>query len=140
MTPLRAIKVECGTCRRNQGPCTSKHCALNKAGKSLERIKKHCRDCAPDHRVEECSGQVIGTQAQALHSLYCIPLVDGKAECPLYPFRFGTNPNLRRVLSEDQKKVLFERGQSYRFREKKAFFCREKENRKAETRIGQNNR
>jgi hypothetical protein len=104
ITPAKAIKIECGVCRRDRGPCTSKHCALNGTGSPLERIKAHCRDCSPDHRIEECTGQVIGTQAQAYNSLYQIPLVDGKAQCPLYPFRYGKNPNLSRVLSEEQKK------------------------------------
>jgi hypothetical protein len=121
ITPSRAIRIECGVCRRNLGPCTSKHCALNKAGKSLERIKSHCRDCAPDHRIEECTGQIIGTQAQAYHSLSKIHLIDSKAECPLYPFRFGKNPNLSRSLSEKQKKVLFECRQTHGFKKKEPF-------------------
>jgi hypothetical protein len=104
MTPSKAIKVECGVCRRGMGPCESKYCALNRAGKSLERIKAHCVECAPDHCVDRCSGQVIGSQAVAYNSMYGIPLVDGKAECPLFPFRYGHNPNLSKVRSEDQKK------------------------------------
>ncbi len=92
MTPSKVIKIECGVCRRKQGLCTSKHCDLKGTGRTLERIEKHCRNCAPDHRVEDCTGQIIGTQAEALHSLYQIPLVDGKAECPLYPFQYGKNP------------------------------------------------
>jgi len=108
MTPSRAIKIECGVCRRDRRPCTSKHCALNDSGKSLERIKAHCRNCAPDHRTEECTGQIIGTQAQALHSLYQISLVDGKAECPLYPFRYGKNlGRKKRAFPEHLKPYLF---------------------------------
>ncbi len=121
MTPSSAIKIECAVCRRDRGPCTSKHCALKLAGTSLERIKAHCRDCAPDHRPEACTGQIIGTQAKALNSLYGIPLVDGKAECPLFPFRFGKNQNIHRTLSEDQKKVNVARLQTYRFRKNAAF-------------------
>lgn len=106
--PSKVISIECGVCRRDRRPCTSKHCALNKAGRSLERIKAHCRDCAPDHRVEECSGQIVGTQAKALNVLYQIPLVDGKAECPLFPFRFGKNPERKkRTFPEHLKPFLF---------------------------------
>jgi hypothetical protein len=108
MTPARAIKIECGVCRRDRGPCTSKHCALNQAGKSLERIKEHCRSCSPDHRTEECTGQIIGTQAVAYNSLYGIPLEDGKAVCPTYPFRYGKNPDRKkRAFPEHLKPFLF---------------------------------
>jgi hypothetical protein len=121
MTPSKAIKMECGVCRRGQGPCTSKHCALEQSGTSLQRIKAHCQNCAPDHRTEECTGQIVGTQAKALNALYHVPLIDGKAQCPLYPFRYGKNPNLSRVLSADQKKVNAARLQSYRFQKKETF-------------------
>lgn len=108
ITPAKAIKIECGVCRRDRGPCTSKHCALNQAGKSLERIKEHCRNCSPDHRTEDCTGQIIGTQAEALNSLYQIPLIDGKAQCPLYPFRYGKNPHRKkRTFPEHLKPFLF---------------------------------
>lgn len=106
ITPSRAISIECGVCSRDRGPCSSEHCSLNGAGKSLERIKKHCLSCSPDHRVEECTGQIIGTQAQALHSLYQIPHVDGKAECPLFPFRYGKNPNLSKGKSAEHLKAF----------------------------------
>ena len=137
ITPSRAIKIECGVCRRGQWSCQSKHCALRKAGPILRRIKQHCRDCT-DRRVEECTGQIIGTQARAYHSLYGIPLIDGKAECPLFPFRYGKNPNLRRQLSETERKQLAERLKKARFQKKETFPEAERVEHRAEAEIGAN--
>ena len=106
MTPSRAIKIECTICRRGAGPCTSQHCALNDSGKSLERIKEHCLNCAPDNQPAECSGEITGTQAEALHAMYGINLRDGKAECPLYPFREGKNPKMGRKGSAGHLKAF----------------------------------
>jgi len=124
MTPSRAIKIECGVCRRGLGACTSKDCALHKTGTPLQRIKAHCLTCAPNHCVEACSGQISGTQAVAYNSLYGIPLVDGKAECPLFQFRYGKNPNLSRKLSETERQTLIERGREGRFRKKEMLLDR----------------
>lgn len=101
ITPARAIRIECKVCLRDRrGLCQTEYCHLNGSGPSLKRIKEHCRDCAPGHQVEDCTGQIIGTQAAALNSLYGIHLIDGKATCPLFPYRYGKG----RVLSEYQKK------------------------------------
>ncbi len=109
MTPKQAIKAECGVCNGKKA-CTSKHCALNGSGRALERIRQHCMDCSPNHRVEDCNGQIIGTQAQALNALYQIPVIDGKAECPLYPYRAGTDPNRKkRTLPNHLKPYLYPR-------------------------------
>lgn len=120
--PRKAISIECTVCRRGQRePCQSIHCRLRQAGTSLARIRAHCQQCAPNHRVEECTGRIIGTQAKALNVMYGIPVVDGKAECPLFLFRFGKNPNIVRKLSEDQKSVNVARLKSYRFQKKGTF-------------------
>lgn len=118
MTPSKAIKIECGVCRRTQEPCSSKQCILRKSGKTLDRIKAHCLTCSPDRQTSNCTGKVIGTQAVAYHSMFGIPLKDGMAECPLYPFRYGKNPNLNRVLSAEQKKAFLERTRQYLFKKK----------------------
>jgi hypothetical protein len=40
--------------------------------------------------------------------LYQIPLVDSKAECPLYPFRYGKNPDRKKkAFPEHLKPFLF---------------------------------
>ncbi len=93
VTPSKAIKIECKVCEGNQhGLCASKHCFLNQAGKSLDRIKAHCQDCAPDHRVEDCTGYLIGTQARMMAAISKRLLTDdGKAQCPLWNYRFGKN-------------------------------------------------
>jgi hypothetical protein len=44
----------------------------------------------------------------AYNSLYGIPLVSGKAECPLFPFRYGKNPERKkRAFPEHLKPFLF---------------------------------
>jgi hypothetical protein len=105
ITPSRAIKIECKFCNGGMGSCKSKYCALNRSGKPIDRIADHCRECAPNNRIEECIGFLIGTQAKMIAAFTGQALMeDGKAQCPLYPFRYGKNPNLGRSLSEDQKK------------------------------------
>ena len=52
-------------------------------------IKIHCKGCCGDQQVEGCE----------------IP------DCVLYPFRLGKNPyRTKRVMSEEQKAILRERG------------------------------
>lgn len=127
MTPARAIKIECDFCNgfgRPRRPCESKHCAIADRAikKSLQRIKKYCQDCSTDHRVDDCTGYLIGTQAKWLAAITKQPLTeDGKAQCPLYPFRYGKNPNRNRTVSEDQKKAFAERTRAYRFQKKETF-------------------
>lgn len=118
ITPLKAIKIECGVCRRSQDPCNSRHCSLKKSGSTLERIKAFCATCSPGRQTSNCTGKVIGAQARAYNSLYGISIKDDKAECPLYPFRYGKNPNLRRAQSAEQKKAFVERARQYRFEKK----------------------
>ncbi len=63
----------------------------------MERIKQHCVNCAPDHKVDECNGHIIGAQARMHMAAGCARGPDGAygvtAICPIFPYRFGKNPN-----------------------------------------------
>lgn len=101
ITAGKAIRIECGIClgkNRSTAPCQSKNCWLANGtiGSSLRKIKMHCRDCAPDHRVEDCTVWIIGSQALWLSEATGEPLdtagKESSIRCVLYPFRYGKRP------------------------------------------------
>jgi hypothetical protein len=69
-----------------------------KAKSPLSAIKFFCRECMGMDRTKP--GKV---ENAVLVRECCDPM------CPLYDFRMGQNPFLRRVLSEDQKQAVAER-------------------------------
>jgi len=120
MTPTRAIKINCRFSHggiRTVSTCKSKYCLSNRMDLSvMERIRRGCWECAADHKPEECKGVLLGTQRKILTDLLDVPAE--QAVCPLLPYRMGKNQNLRRVLSEDQRKAFAERARAYRFQKK----------------------
>ena len=121
ITPKMAIRLNCRFCQGGVQvlPECQNHCSINGQGSILSRIKNNCKECAADHKPEECNGQLIGTQREILAEVMGVTLE--QAICPLHPFRFGKNPNLRRELSEAERKQVAERGRGYRFQKKEAF-------------------
>jgi len=84
------------------------------AGNALGKIKEYCKECAPDHKPEECTGKLIGTQAKIMRK-------PTKSDvCCLHPFRFGRNPNQVRKQSPEQILDFITRTQHYRFNKKEA--------------------
>ena len=69
-----------------------------KAKSPLSAIKFFCRECMGQDRTKPKSLE----NANLVHEC-CDPM------CPLFDFRLGKNPFLRRVLSEDQKQAVGER-------------------------------
>lgn len=83
MTPREAIKIECRFCKcGSRFECESIACNLNKRGLSpLKRIRRHCLNCVEtSNEISLCSGKVLNPEPQ---------------QCPLWEYRFGTNPALK---------------------------------------------
>ena len=100
MTPAEAIRKECKYCmneeRFNPAICGSKECKLRDKSiiSPLRRIKAHCLDCADSYEnVKACDGLLLPSE-----------------KCHLHAYRFGTNPQLKRQLTNEQKEKLRERG------------------------------
>lgn len=122
ITPLRGIKITCRIC--GGSPCESKHCVLWRTDiPIMQKIKQHCIDCAPDHNVDECTGRVIGSQAQMHLAAGCEKGPEGRygitAICPLCPYRHGKNPNRGIAMTEEAKKRIAQMGARYRFQRQK---------------------
>jgi hypothetical protein len=82
MTPLRAIKQECYSCKNgHQFICKSDMCQLNnKKLTNLKKIKAHCKTCVPSQNIEgvrKCSGKVMNPEPH---------------DCYLFQYRLGRNP------------------------------------------------
>ena len=85
----------------------------------MERILCGCRECAADHKPEECNGKLVGVQRKILAEVMGVSVEE--AICPLHPFRLGKNPNRSWKPSEDQKKTIIERTRAYRLKKKETF-------------------
>lgn len=117
--PPKAIKIECRLCNGGASGCQSAHCVLwRKDIPILQRIKQHCINCAPDNKPEECNGRIILGRARSYIAAGCAQGPDGPygmtAICPLYPWRYGKNPNKARVMTEEQRQRLIAAGAPYR--------------------------
>ncbi len=117
ITPRRAIKITCRICSGSSEPCQSPHCALNRHGTSLWQIKRHCVNCAPDHKVDECTGRIVGAQAEMHIAAGCEKVQDAPlvAMCPLFPYRHGKNPNRS---AANRRRRSADTLQGYRFQKK----------------------
>ena len=66
---------------------------------AIKAIRAYCLDCAcgSSNEVKDC-------------------MKDGKrsALCPLYKYRLGHNPNVKREMTEEQKRLVAERFAKYR--------------------------
>jgi hypothetical protein len=86
--PKAAIKKECAWCKNgNVFNCCDDMCYLNEGyhtfKSALRRIKRHCISCVPSQSIQgvgSCDGKVLNPEPH---------------DCPLHPFRLGTNPNRR---------------------------------------------
>jgi len=67
--------------------CESKECPLTfKQLPILKRIKAFCKTCAPNFIVADCEGIIINTPESRAYG-----------KCLLFGFRFGKNPNMKRI-------------------------------------------
>ena len=87
MTPLQAIRKECGYCKGGtRVPCNDEGCNLtNSKLTSLKKIKAHCKQCVPEQSMQgvgECDGKILCPEPHA---------------CSLHPFRLGHNPNRKGI-------------------------------------------
>lgn len=85
MTPAKAIKLECRSCRggAKSFKCDSQICKLNNRILShLKRIKLHCLDCVETRQeVKDCSGKLLSENRL----------------CYLHPYRLGHNPKRKGI-------------------------------------------
>lgn len=89
-TPGRENVSSKETTRQNQTPETQKS--------PLKSIRAKCLDC--------CCGQKEEVKLCPVH------------DCPLYPYRLGKHPGIKRVMSEEQRKAASERMKALRSRAK----------------------
>ena len=103
-TPKKALILNCRFCHggtRNVPKCESTICSFNRVDYPiLDRIKEGCYECAANHKPEECTGRLIGTQAKMLSELLGVP--ENEAICPLWPYRMGNNPKMARKGTADR--------------------------------------
>ena len=107
LTPLRAIRKQCVQCMggspRLVADCPGRDCPLypyrmgrldGADGHTLRAIRQYCLGCAGS--------------SQAVRDCYGDTAVDGP--CPLYRFRFGTNPNISEETRQKRREAALRHG------------------------------
>ena len=114
MTPIKSIRKKCLDClpdNRNEiRNCKNIDCFLHeyrmgrkpvkKKFTPVKAIRKYCLWCMNNNRNEV---------------ILCID-----KHCPLYPFRLGKNPNIKRIITDTQKKLAGERLEKSKLTKKKS--------------------